>query len=195
MHPFSSDDGPIEPVSDCVRLELDVRRGGGTFARSTVEVSNDCRHGVAILTTPLELRVRRTDAERFPSQSLFTAAHATFYVAPARVGLSSDMFFGDGGKIVYGRPGYTTAPAGARVSIPILGADRLLIGLPDGETSVALVTAVVPVSVDDRRADPFDLALDVGTMNLRAKQRNDALRLEPFRISRRAQELSATTTF
>ena len=192
-NPFSLEDGPIEPeISQCVHLTFDVRKTGAAFTHAAIDVRNQCGYPIAILTAPGEIRVRRSTDDRFPDQSLSTAANATFYVARKGVPLSPDMFWGDGGSIVYGLPRYASVPANGTVTVPIEGAERLTEGEP-AIGSMALVTFVTPLSAYEAHVDPFDLALSVDTFNNR--QLRTGSKREPFRMSRRVHEISGSVGF
>ncbi|HEY0158622.1 MAG TPA: hypothetical protein VGF28_15165 [Thermoanaerobaculia bacterium] len=196
-NPFSSEDGPIVPaLTDCVRIVLEFERAGAALRRSVAIVRNECVVPVAILTTPSELRVRKTEDDRFAEQTVSTAAHSTFYVAPASVGLSHDMFFGDGGNLLYGEPRYSVVPARSQRSIPIKGSDRLLASLPGGgDISVALVAMVVAVSPQHHGAEPFDLRVGVDALNRESSRDGRGVDSQPFRLSRLVQQVGASATF
>lgn len=190
-NPFAADEGPGEVVSRCVRATLFLERSGASLARAVLNVRNDCSTAAAVLTAPTEVRVRRRTSDRFPEQSSLTRAYVTFYVAPRTVGLSSEMFFGDGGYLVYVPPAYTAVPANGSVAVPIRSADRLLIDTAPGEAVMTVFTSVVPMAVYEPSASPIDLTVDVAAYN---KQHKGG-RTEPFRLSRRAHEISATLVY
>ncbi|HEX8619709.1 MAG TPA: hypothetical protein VF911_19160 [Thermoanaerobaculia bacterium] len=193
LNPFSSEEGPIvSALVDCIHIKLKLERSGSAARPRVVAVRNECRDAVAIPATPTELRVRTTQQQVFPEQTLLTAAQSMCYVAPASVGLSGDMFFGYGRKLVYGEPRYSAVPAGTQRPTAILGANRLFARFPGGEVIVALETMVVPVSSEDRSAEAFNLNLGVDELNRGAKRDIAGL---PFRLSRRVQQVTATATF
>ena len=91
----------------CFTMTLQAGAGSSQIEAS---VANACNHAVALLTTPLDIRTRRTGTEPFVNERMPWAAYAVLYVAPVELG--PDAFWGDGvirdgGLRLHRPPGYT----------------------------------------------------------------------------------------
>ena len=103
----------------CVTLTIDMR---GNEPAAEVEMVNRCDYPVAVLTSPLEVRIRSTGTEVWSNEHAFGDTYAILYVLARSLGKSvfrqQEMAI-DGGLAVKRPPGYTSVGAHATVRVPL----------------------------------------------------------------------------
>jgi hypothetical protein len=117
-------------------------------------MSNKCDHSVAVLTSPLEVRIQRTGKEKRVHERMSWTAYAILLIVAAD--LRGDAFRGDGvirdgGLRVRRQPAYTTIAAKGSAAVPV----RCDVHLPRGRYAVALMTYEAPLGGASARRDPF----------------------------------------
>lgn len=153
----------VEPTSEsCVTMTLDV--SGGSFP-STVTMLNKCDHSVAVLTSPLEVRIRLTGKEKFVHERMPWTAYAIFFVVASD--LRDDAFRGDGvirdgGLRVNRPPGYTTVAAKGIARVPV----RCELDVPRGRYALALMTYEAPQGDAPAQSNPFNCDESVQHYNI-----------------------------
>jgi hypothetical protein len=136
----------------CVTVTLDAQEG---VLPVTATMSNKCDHSVAVLTSPLELRVRRTGKEALVHERMSWTAYAILYVIAAD--LRGQVFRGDGvirdgGLGVRRPPAYTTITAKGTISVPLL----CDIDVPSGRYALTISTYEASQGNASARSDPFN---------------------------------------
>lgn len=114
-----------------------------TLEPSAVSIENRCDHAIAVLTAPLEVRVRRTGKEKFVHERMSSTVYALLYVVSARLGKKAfrgDGVMRDGGLQVRREPAYVTIGARQRVKVPM----RCTLDLPPGRYTLTLLTYEAP---------------------------------------------------
>lgn len=135
-----------------------------TLEASTVSIQNRCGHGIAVLTSPLEVRIRRTGKEKFIHERMSSTAYALLYVVSARLG--KDAFRGDGvvrdgGLVVRREPAYVTIGARQRVKVPL----RCTVDVPPGRYTLTLLTYEAPQGDAPAGGGSFDCRTSVAAHN------------------------------
>lgn len=158
-NPFtrSTFEGPRET---CVSVALESRSG----RLSEVRLANRCDYAVAVLTSPLEVRVRRTGNERFVYERMSWAAYAVVYVVAAELGekaFHGDGVVRDGGLRVRRAPEYTSIGPNAATTVPV----RCEIDLAPGRYVYSLSTFEAPLGDAPARSGSFDCAESVESWN------------------------------
>jgi hypothetical protein len=142
------------------------------FAQASRQISatieNKCDRAVAVLTSPMELRVRHSGSEQFVHERMSWTAYAIMYVVFAE--LKGDAFRGDGvirdgGLRVRRPPSYTTVPANATVSVPV----RCNIDAPAGRYAIAVMTYEAMQGDAHARSDRFNCEESVKQYNTGAE--------------------------
>lgn len=152
----------VEPRKpQCTTVALEV---ADELALSGVLVENHCDYAVALLTSPIEVRVRRSGNETFVHERMPWTAYALLYVVSAELG--SDAFRGDGvvrdgGSRVRRDPGYVTIPARATVKVPM----RCVVNVPRGRYVASLMSYEAPQGEAPLKADAFDCGSTVASYN------------------------------
>ena len=161
-NPFLSENN--EPMSGpCLALNLEAP--AGKLPAEIVAV-NSCDHAVAVLTSPLEVRVRRTGtAPMVYERSMLGSGYAILYAVSAEI--EGDPFRGDGvirdgGFQVKRPPGYSTVDAKATIRIPL----RCQIDAPPGKYYLPMMTYEAQQGTAAVRSDPFDCSNSVEKHNL-----------------------------
>ena len=156
------------PAGPCISMSLETT--SGTFPASMV-ISNQCDHAVAVLTAPLELRVRLTGAEPLVHERKSPgAAYAILYAVPADLGAAAfrgDGVARDGGKQVLRQPGYTTVAARGTSRVPV----RCDLDVPKGRYLLPAMTFEAPQGDAPVRSDPFDCSQSVSAFNDAAERK------------------------
>jgi len=128
-------------------------------------VSNECSFAVALLTSPLEVRVRRTGTESFVNERMNrAAAYAILYfvdAAPGAEGFQGDGVARDGGLQVLRPPGYTTVPARETIRVPL----KCDVSVAEGRYFMPVMTYEAPQGGAPERSDPFDCRATVEHFN------------------------------
>lgn len=132
---------------------------------SAVSIVNRCDHAVAVLTSPIEIRVRRTGTEKFTYERTRWAAYALLYVVSAELG--NDAFRGDGvirdgGLRVSRAPRYVTIPGRETVKLAM----QCTVDVPAGRYSLAFVTYEAPQGEAPSKADAIDCKSTVASHNI-----------------------------
>ena len=160
-NPFMRGSG--EPMSGpCLALNLEAP--AGKLPAEIVAV-NSCDHAVAVLTSPLEVRVRQTGTEKMVyERSTLRGGYAILYAVSA--GIEGDPFRGDGviwdgGFQVKRPPGYSTVDAKATIRIPL----RCQIDAPPGKYYLPMMTYEALQGTAAVRSDPFDCSNSVEKHN------------------------------
>lgn len=166
-NPFLRSAGKPGP-GPCLAMNLEAT-GGSLPAR--VVISNKCDHAVAVLTSPLEVRIRRTGKEKFVNERMASGAvYAILYVVAEGLD-SNDVFRGDGiardgGLQVRRPPGYTTVAAKGTVSVPLI----CDINVPAGRYYLPIMTYEASQDEALARNDPFDCKESVAHYNAGAQR-------------------------
>lgn len=148
-----------ESYHPCLRAEIQVKM---IDEGSDALVKNGCDYPVAILTSPLEVRVRLTGVEKFVNEA--GATYAILYVVPDSLGKEAfrgDGIVRDGGLGVRRPPGYTTVAGGESITLPL----RCDLDLPSGRYLLLLSTYEAPLEDSPPRSDPFDCSHSVESWN------------------------------
>jgi hypothetical protein len=127
-------------------------------------ITNRCDQTVAVLTSPLEVRVRRTGTEIFVHERMPRAAYAILYAVASDLGSSAlrgDGVIRDGGLRVRRAPGYTSVGPRSTATVPVL----CDLGLAAGDYAFAIATYEAPLLEAPGRSDPFDCAQSVQYWN------------------------------
>jgi hypothetical protein len=149
-----------EHKTECVSMSLQSQ--GDRI--SQVRLANRCNHPVAVLTAPLELRVRRTGKEKFIYERTSWAAYAILYALATNLGdqaFRGDGVIRDGGLRLNRGPGYTAIGPKTTATVPL----RCPTDLPPGRYGFLLSTFEVLLHDAPRRNDPFDCTLSVDRWN------------------------------
>jgi len=151
-----------EASEPCIAIVLARENSSQSIS---ARVTNKCDHAAAVLTAPMEVRVRRTGKEEFVYERMSSAAYAIMYVVSAD--LTIDAFRGDGlirdgGLPVRRPPAYATVPAKGTLNIPI----RCGIDAPAGRYRVQLATYEAPQGNAQVRHHPFSCEESVAKHNI-----------------------------
>jgi hypothetical protein len=149
-----------EHKTDCVSLSLQSQ--GDRI--SQVRLANRCDYPVAVLTAPLEFRLRRTGTEKLIYERMPWAAYAILYALATNLGdqaFRGDGVIRDGGLRLDRGPGYTAIGPKTTATVPL----RCPADLPPGRYGFLLSTFEVPLHDAPPRSDPFDCSLSVVRWN------------------------------
>lgn len=166
-NPFLRSSGAELPTEKCLTMNLDKPHGS---ASATMAISNQCDYPVAVLTAPLEVRLRRTGKEAWIYERRNgAAAYAILYVIAAKV--RDRAFVGDGivrcgGAQVRRPPGYWTVPAMGKVSVPF----NCNLDVPRGQYFLPMMTFEARQGDAPLRSDPFDCSESVARYNSGASE-------------------------
>jgi len=168
-------------VARCVdaSLALDIV-SDSSVSKAKVVIRNHCKRPVAVLTGPVELRIRSDRNQTFPSEITGTP-YVLFYVFGNDIGLSADAFVGDGARAVRGVPTYAVIHAGASVSFAVRGTDQLH-ALSQGSYRAIMLIPIAFAQGDGGGDAAFDLSQSVAVHN--SRQPNAALVHLPLSASR-----------
>lgn len=144
----------------CVSARLEAYSGRITAVR----FANRCAHSVAVLTAPLEVRVRRSSTEAFVNERMLGAAYAILYVVAAELG--TNAFRGDGvvrdGRLpVRQPPEYVSFGGGETVTVRI----DCKLDVPPGRYFFSLWTFEIPLEDAPERDGVFSCAESVVRWN------------------------------
>jgi len=149
-----------ESPSSCLTLRLQIETSvPGKPLRGHLLIDNACKRRVAILTAPVEKRLRLSVGNRFPAEVGIDQVYAIAYVFRKDVGLENDAFLGDGGFSVFTLPAYAVVDAIAKASIPLTSGVPLT--LEPGSYGLALYTIAVWADGCPVRRSEIDLRNDI----------------------------------
>lgn len=148
-------------MPSCTTVTLDVRGESSLFGLS---IENRCAYTVAVLTSPIEMRVRQTATEKFVHERMRWTAYALLHLVLS--GSRSEAWRGDGvirdgGLRVRRDPGYTTIPSGRIVNVPV----HCALDVPPGRYALSLMTYEAPQGNALIKNDPFDCRNSVAEYN------------------------------
>ena len=157
-NPFTriSSDGPSDSC-----LNIAVKRTGDV---PEALVTNKCDYDVAVLTSPLEVRIRHSATEKLVHERMSWAVYAILYVASAELGKEAfrgDGIIRDGGLSVRRPPDYSVVGGEASITIPL----RCEFDVPPGRYYLLLSTFEAPLLDAPSRSDPFDCTQSVDRWN------------------------------
>lgn len=148
------------PSAACLSIELEFESG----QPSAAVVINKCGHSVAVLTSPLEMRVRRTGKEAFINERMPWAAYGILYAVAAELGdkaFRGDGVVRDGGFRVRRDPAYASIAPRSRVTVPM----KCHLDLAQGSYSFFLSTFEAPLREAPTGSASFDCAASVDRWN------------------------------
>lgn len=147
----------------CLALSLHVAGATSTeWPSATLRAANGCHEPVAVLTEPIETRVRNRQ-DRWviwynPPESSF----AQLFVSPVDAVSVPEI---DGGLAVHGHPVFIIVEPQATREIPIKGRPRRGAPLTPGQYEATLVTKVAPAGSVRRTGRAIRLDRDVASHN------------------------------
>lgn len=148
--------------SDCLALTLNSSESGNL---EKVRVENSCDYSMAILTAPLEIRVRLTGDEPLTNERMLRSPYAILYVFPRGLGdraFQGDGAARDGGLSVTRPPDYATVGPKTTIEMPI----ECRLDLPRGEYSAVLFTYQAEQRQAEERVSGFSCSRTVLEHNL-----------------------------
>jgi hypothetical protein len=107
-------------ANTCIELRMTPPSVGETDG--SLSISNRCDFAVAVLTSPLELRVRETEEEKFVYERMPWTAYGLLYVVSTKAGKNpfrGDGVARDGGPRLFRPPKYATVGAKSTVVLPV----------------------------------------------------------------------------
>lgn len=122
----------------------------GQVLRGELEADNRCDTPLAVLTAPVETRVRTSPATHFPTEIGINRLYAIAYIFRRDIGLGPDAFRGDGGLQAVRAPEYSVIHPGMRTSIAVTSG--LPLTIEAGNYGLALFTLVAPVESSPKAA-------------------------------------------
>ena len=161
-------------------------------SRGELLVHNRCKRTIAVLTSPVEIRIRRRPDQTFPDEATGTA-YTLAYVFPADMGLSARAFVGDNEMSVTTAPRYSLVKSGMSAPFALRGIERLA-GLKPGIYQIIMLIPVAFAS-DGGDADKiFDLrqSVDVHNRGRAAATSGIELPLSASRIMVKSEKFSLT---
>jgi len=165
-----------ESYQSCLTIAIQVTGG-----EPKALVTNQCDYPVALLTSPLEVRVRRTGTERLVNERMSWAVYAILYVFPASLGeeaFRGDGIIRDGGLRVRRSPGYTSIGGRESIAIPL----RCTLDLPPDRYLLLLSTYEAPLESSPSRNDPLDCSHSVESWNERRSAAHTSLNRRVVRV-------------
>lgn len=152
----------LEPkMPRCATMSLQAREGS---MLSALRVENECNYAIAVLTSPIEVRVRLTGKEKFTNERMPWTAYGLLYVVSAELGkgaFDGDGVIRDGGWRVNREPAYVTVPPKSEVVVPI----NCALDLTPGRYAVTFMTYEAPQGDAPPHSDAFDCAASVERYN------------------------------
>jgi hypothetical protein len=133
--------GPCQSkdLSSCLTARLYINTlVEGRQLQGVLAIQNQCKYSVAILTAPIETRLRLSASDRFPAEVGIAQVYAVAYLFRREEGLPQGAFVGDGGVSVSIAPDYAVVEGLSEVSIPVTSGHAL--GLVPGAYGLALST-------------------------------------------------------
>jgi hypothetical protein len=173
-------------VASCVTMRLQEAEVVSGEMHGVIKVHNRCSRAIAVLTSPLEVRMRLRSDDHFFAEVMASAVYAIAYIYDDAAGLPRDAFRGDGGLNVFRTPKHHVVGAGSSGVIPMKGTADAFRQLASGTYGFALLTPVVFADSDDASRPPFEFAASVEKHNSGAAHGAD-----PFRIPSASARLSA----
>jgi len=187
----ASENTSLPDIAGCLTSSLEassIKRGEKLEARLVVK--NECAADLAIVTSPVERRVRLHPSDKFPVETGLGNGYAIAYMFAKNVGLSNDAFIGDGGLPFNGLPEFAVVKAGGVKSIPVT--DRETHVLPPGQYGLAILT----IATDARGATSTQEMIDLADSIREVEQRRgpDAVE-QPFFLPVNAIRIGPATFF
>jgi hypothetical protein len=133
---------------------------------------------VALLIAPVEVRIKKTPADRFPFEGGgVDEVYAIAYIFPEEVGLDTkNTFLGDGGLTVYASPDFAIVGLQADAEIPFSGGRALV--TTAGTFGIYFFTIARPWPASRPRPGSIDLTNSVERWTA-SHQTTRSLRLAP----------------
>jgi hypothetical protein len=126
------------------------------------DIDNECASPIAIITAPVELRLRLRAEDHFPVELGLSNTYAIAYLFRRSVGLSADAFVGDGGLGISAAPAYVVVGPGEHGIIHLTSGKP--IRLAAGSYGLALLTVAVPTTATAPREGTIDLRNSVAAL-------------------------------
>lgn len=156
----------IQPVADvpsgisvpsCFSMTLHVPtlRVGGSLS-GELNAKNHCPCSVAVMTAPVELRVRLSRQVMFPVEDGIGNVYSIAYFFKEEVGLGKDAFRGDGGMAVASPPAFAVVGPDQELRVPVTG--KLPSEVAPGMYGLAVMTMAAPIP--GARPKPGSVELD-----------------------------------
>jgi hypothetical protein len=131
-------------LTSCITIRLEVAPvREGTALSGQLDAANRCPWPIAILTAPVETRLRLSPTDQFPAETGILRPYAVAYVFRKEVGLGKDAFRGDGGVTLSTPPAFAVLGVGEDRTTPLRG--RLPENLSRGTYGLALLTIIAPM--------------------------------------------------
>ena len=143
-------------IASCFSLALHVPsfRTGEALSGQLL-AQNTCGQPVAVLTAPIEQRLRLVPETRFPVEAGIDKVYAVAYFFRRDVGLGRDAFRGDGGVTPSGLPDYVVVEESAAMAVPITSG--VPVDLEPGAYGLAFFTIVAPAPSHTHKDGQIDL--------------------------------------
>lgn len=165
-------DLPEEPLAGrpsteppCIAMELDARKDA---IPQEVKLINSCAYEVAVLTSPLEVRIRTTSAQPLVNERMSFNTYAILYVLDTQIGkdiMRGDGIIRDGGPVLQRAPTYTVIGPGATKKVPL----TCSLDLPSGRSfAPALWSFEAPLGTAPVQDHGFDCSASVTRFNAEA---------------------------
>jgi hypothetical protein len=132
-------------------------------SRGEIIVHNRCKRTVAVLTSPIEIRIRRRPDQTFPSEVVGTP-YVLVYIFPADMGLPARAFMGDSEMSVTSMPRYSLVKSGVSTPFALRGIERLA-GLEPGIYRIIMLIPIAFASDGVDTDKTFDLRQSVDVHN------------------------------
>lgn len=169
-----------QELSSCLSARLHIETPApGRPLRGVLRIENSCTQPVAILTAPVETRLRLSSGVSFPAETGIDQVYAIAYVFPKAVGLEDDAFRGDGGLEVFAHPEYAVVKGQGKLSLPVTSGEALR--LPPGSYGLALFTIAAWACHSSSRRTVIDFRDDVAHFT-KAHGRHRQVLLSPTAI-------------
>ena len=162
----------IAQLSACVEASLSVDgRARGRQApelRGQVVIDNHCARSISVLTSPVEIRIKHTREQTFPSEVTETP-YVLAYAFPTALGLTPKSFVGDGGVTVRALPTYASLKGGETGKFELRGTEELRRELGSGTHRLIMIIPVAFAYDRDGSGERvFDFRRSVKAQNVRA---------------------------
>jgi len=161
-------------------FKLPPQTAGGVI-EGTLVLTNHCDTTMAVLTAPVELRLRLRADQRFPFEaSGISNVYAVAYLFKQEHGLDSGSFLGDGGLRVSFLPDFATVGPKETLELPLTS------GIPvdwgPGEYGVLFATRVVPAPGLSTTPATIDLSKSIAALSA-SREPTRQLRIPPGAMS------------
>jgi hypothetical protein len=150
----------VSTDSRCVSAEL-FGTADSVGRQPFVRFRNTCGTPIAVLTSPLEVRVRRDAQQTFPSEVTRTP-YVLLYIYPESFGIAPSSFVGDKALFVCREPEYSVLRSDETRDIPVRGIDA--INVRAGSYGVLMLIPIVRTNTAPARS-AFDVRRSVETHN------------------------------